>query len=461
MGPTKVNELRRLINKHPNEFPMPCMAITADLIRTDLEKARNNYSLLPGEDDILRNLRRELEALSPEYPYQPSLIVTYKYLHYRSLLYFRERLSISDQTIDHDIRIRSSRFDVYEFFESKGAKLLSLYKKNCSLKDLERLPWSMLFEDTDQFMTLLKKVHYSRVLNVGAESGLGRNIPIIPYPRELGIEDLNRLWPLHLWLTGFSLSEFTQADGFDLYPATFFEHDLYHLSAKYEKKVATENSYETLFHWIRQLYENKNQIKSVNFKAIELALFYTLHEEAYFNEENYSPDGAFFKAIHEHTHEMFFEGLPKQYWDVTHTEAEQACLWLQKLPLKTFTDDEFADHIAGIEGTFTQGDSIKSTENLHESRTTLPYLHDLILEVGRHREVVAKHGLDDRDIVSSLLNFQQKASPEELEKPLDKETWLKYNPKFSRHGDWVISFLKNSRLQGVWRCLAACKALKK
>lgn len=461
LGPAKVNELKRLINQHPNEFPMPCMAITAGMIKTDLERVRNSYSLLPGEDRALLNLKRELEALSPGYPYQPSLIATYKYLHYRSLLYFRERLSIGDQAIDHDIQFKPGRHRLYDFFESIGANLLSLYKKNCSLRDLERLPWPTLFENTDQFMMLLKEQHYSRVLDLGAKSGLCRNTPVIPYPQELSIEDINRVWPLSLWLAGFSLSEFSQADGFDMYPVTFFEHDLYHLNAKHLSKLTTESAYETLFQWTRQLYENRDQIKSVNFKAIELALFYLCHEIVYFNGHTYSPDGSSFGKIHKFAYRISFKGLPKQYWEVTHAEAQQACLWLQKLPLRAFTDDEFSDRIASIEETFVKDPGIKSTRSLHESKITLPYLHDLILEVSRHRQVVAEHGLTHSDVISSLLNFQQKASPAELEKPLDKETWLKYNPAFSKHGDWVIGYLKNLHLNGVWRCRAACNALKK
>lgn len=442
MSKEEANELRQLIIENPDEYPMPCMALTADIIKADLRKTKNECAFTPDEEHSLLNIERELEDLSPQYPYEPSLILSYKYLHYRSLLYFREQLSgtgfnLSKERFPWTYFFYENKF--LGFIESIGINRKSLYKDGCTLSDLEQLPWSSLIKNSKRFLYRLDKNYYSTALQPGRRL-LDRAIPLIPYAQALGIDDLNKLWTLPFCLAGFSLAEFTLADNFDMSPAFFFEHDIFHTEMKYRFKIK-EEEYNMLSCWIKHIYNNRDNIKSVNFRAVELVIFTTFHElSLHFlptHSGNYDLADIFNKYQKEIMDVLFrdLHDLPPEYKNLTRYEAQQAVRWLALLQLKSFTDDEFVEKVRSVESEFKpeKKDEENAEQNLclDNTKRVQPCMRKIIKQVLLYREVIEGCGFNHKAIIESIIN----GSPEP---------------------EWAMNFLRHSHLEGAERCRAAC-----
>jgi hypothetical protein len=78
---------------------------------------------------------------------------------------------------------------------------------------------------------------------------------------------------------GYSLATITNADGYDMLSNSFFDHDLTHVI---EQKL--HNNYQNLqyiFTGVKNIYHNRqllSSISEVSFEAMELAIFFAVHE---------------------------------------------------------------------------------------------------------------------------------------------------------------------------------------
>ncbi|MCW7553077.1 hypothetical protein NX722_10615 [Endozoicomonas gorgoniicola] len=466
----KALRIRDLIKQYPDEFPMPGMAITAAAIKENIQTIKGQEQLLDGELQCILNIERELDELSPNYPYNQSFVITYKYLMYISLLFFRKQLTASDTKLEYDISDIDGRFDLYDFFDDIGLKIISLYKQDCRLTDLESLPWSLLLKDPNLFHQELKKNYYSIIwdhvdlkLDNPEVNVFQLGEPLIPCSDCLDVEDLNRLWPLPLWLVATSFSETTSADGFDMYPAAFFEHDVFHFKEKLRVGTRDIDQHRTLLKWIRQLYNHKADIKSVNFLAIELVLFDAFHESVLFT--NFTLDKGvedFFDNIRKTVMEVGPDDLPEKYKAVTHHEVNEAARWLARLPLKNISDSEFLETINANEQNFEAiGRNLRGLR-FNTVKPEPAYMKEIIEQVSSNKRLLATHGFNDQRIASALRLYRKEAERKDLE--TDSPNWEVWSGKaladFQREAQWIMNYLKNAHLQGAWRCRAACQGVR-
>ena len=461
--------IKYLIGKFPDEFAMPGMLRTAGVILSDIKKIKKQTDFLEGEEECLLKLERDLENLSPEYPYCPSLILTYKYLLFISVLAFREQSKAIDAKLPDSITNRSDRLDWYDLFNDSGINKLAIHRKDCKLTDIENLPWQLFPKGDKYFFRELEKCYFSTILNgiifpimfhpdQYDPNVFKSGVPLIPFTGVLSIEDLNTIWPLPLWLLAVSPSEINNADGFDMGPACFFDHDLFHLNAKLKFCIDDTSKYEILLKWIRQLYSNKDSIKCVNFLAVELVIFYIFHEGVKF-KKNYMPydEANFFHNAFEYISDMNLTDLPEKYKNVSTAEVKNAAIWLTSFQLKNYSDAEFKEEIENNELSFEAYDYTGPKQYYNTVKPKPAYMEDVIEQIKVHKRILAECGFNYRRIVSALLIYRKKASTEDLESGFpNKKVWAEEAPEFQREGDWIINYLKRSDLQGAWRCRSAC-----
>ena len=465
----KALRIRDLIKQYPDEFPMPGMAITAAAIKENIQTIKGQELLLDGELQCILNIERELDKLSPNYPYNQSLVITYKYLMYISLLFFRKQLTTSDTKLEYAISDIDGRFKLYDFFIDIGLGIVSLYKQDCRLTDLESLPWLLLLKDPDRFHQELRKNYYSVIwdhvhlkLDNPDVNVFQLGEPLIPCSDCLDVEDLNRLWPMPLWLVATSFSEITPADGYDMYPAVFFEHDVFHFKEKLRVGTRDINQHRTLLKWIRQLYNHKADIKSVNFLAIELVLFEAFHEGVLFNRSLDKGVEDFFVNIRKKVKKMEPQDLPEKYKAVTSHEVKEAARWLAMLPLKNMSDSEFLETINASEQNFKAKERKRPGFCFNTVKPEPAFMKEIIEQVSSNKRLLATHGFNDQRIASALRLYRREAERKGLETDsLNREVWSgKALADFQQEAQWIMNYLKNSHLQGAWRCRAACQGVR-
>jgi hypothetical protein len=290
---SQAEAIRVQVNNNPTEFPMPCMAITANKIKNSLQQLKQQFSLITQDKQILDQVLIELNNLSPQYPYQQSLILTYKYLLYKAFLDFRfhlESLSINTKNYTELRKIylacdeNDEIMDILNYLSlsSTGRPISSMFFASCTLSKIKNLPWGALLDNSLYFLSELSNIYFSLGMNRDRNSAivaLSSNEVLIPYTNELSITFLNKTWCLPLWLVGCSLdNSLILADGFYTGASAFFEHDLFHLATKLMDLCNKQPFFLYIAEQIQLIYQHKHFIKRIKFKAIELAIFYIFHE---------------------------------------------------------------------------------------------------------------------------------------------------------------------------------------
>jgi hypothetical protein len=270
------------------------------------------------------------------------LIFSYKFLVCKSFIdYKREyQLKTTGNTIAHKL------FDFQNFHS------------DCTLTAIYYLPWHKLITDTPTLISELYKIceclNLSQLkayfsLNINHLNDEPKTISLsnnalIPYTQELTIEDFNKTWNFSLSLMGYSLATITNADGYDMLSNSFFDHDLTHVI---EQKL--HNNYQNLqyiFTWVKNIYHNRqllSSISEVSFEAMELAIFFAVHE---------LPGGCCNYCIRDTllliiNMEPFIVlgDLSAKYRGISVKNVIQAAKFLTNLPEKDFTDAEFTQSI--------------------------------------------------------------------------------------------------------------------
>jgi hypothetical protein len=377
--------LQRKIQNNLNEYPMPCMQITAFQLNICLDNALQLYDLTKTEKQVLTDIIAELNFLSPNYPYKKSLIITYKILTVLSFLEYNFKLlSLYDVSIKNsliqDLKSKRCYYDPIKI--ANRSEIVETFTSSCTLMDIQNLPWSKMLENSTAFEDAMNKIYVNNVFSLKDDcffhphkdilkridtiSTLRTGDILIPYTENLTISQLNRLWALPINLIRCSTESFINnkliPDVSTIYihylmPNVLFEKDL---KLVCQKEKSFINSIQ-IFNFIHDLYENRELIDSkfYNFNAIEIALFICLNENIKPNKDFFlSIDNVFervFKSSFYVSHTVF----PKQYYNLRSIDIKNAAWFLFKL--KTYLNDNPLDiSLYLIEKDITNG--IQNTE---------------------------------------------------------------------------------------------------
>lgn len=364
MSYAEADEMRKLINKYPDHYPMPGMKETANIIQESLVWMKSVENLSDEDHGVLNRLEKDVQKLVDDdvYPYRESLGLSYRALHYKSWLDYQKQYEIHI----HDMAKGKETYTTVEVnclesdFREANIRRISVYMQPCTLKKLEQLPWEEMLNQGSTFSTELSRLYHSDALHRDNKEGdadnsgfnaLTSGIPIIPCLHELDICFFNLTAGLPLWLAGFSMSKSTRADGYDMCPSAFFDHDLFHLALvmKYLKRHPETNR-EELLNSIRSLYCCKGDIHSVSFKAVELAIFFHTHEQGRLELPRW-----IFQNIK-------FSDLPEDYEKTTRGQVYQAYHWL--IDLHERMSGEIASRVKDTDAAFIP---VEPCENADET----------------------------------------------------------------------------------------------
>jgi hypothetical protein len=360
--------MQRKIHNYPSEYPMPCMQITALQLRCCLDKALEIYYLTKQEKQVLREIINELDSLSPCYPYNKSLAITYKILTVLSFLECRFKFLGTDSRL-HDTK-KLKKLDLKKYFASSISlghiKILNgtvnnYFKPSCSLVDIHNLPWQKLQENTHEFEQALQTIYDIRCFldnNTSINNLAGhQDTPInlltplrsknilIPYTGELNISQRNKLWGLPINLADcstevffnnkliphYSMSTSLQDKDF-LMPNNKFERFLLAVCRKNKSFIPPGE----IFEFVARIYQNKDTIdeKFDNFKALEIALYIWLNEKIGNKTDTINainPVRQTLKNIFISTYDISSVIFPNQYKDLQEKDIRNAAWFLLQL----------------------------------------------------------------------------------------------------------------------------------
>jgi hypothetical protein len=340
----EVEKLSNQIKQYPDEFPMPCMAITAKQIHESINKLLKQHNLTAEEQQDFISLQQELIALAPQYPYKQSLIFVYKFLLCKSFI---------------EYRFQTQAVDIYKSINQQCSLLvtdviavrrISNFKKNCSLKKILKLPWGNMLEIDKNFGDELIKIYSGIAVSYqDYDDGKASRYPfslevaLIPCTDELTIANLNKTWGLPtVWLVGCSTAETINADSFNMSSSGFFEHDLFHLSMRIDK-INQQEIYQEVLNWVKNIYQNKSILESISafkFAAVELAIFLIAHEDVEIGKCSSIKQALINLSVYTERGELY--DLPLEYADITYYDIRIAAKCLSYLPTEDYTDKEFS-----------------------------------------------------------------------------------------------------------------------
>ncbi|WP_165905005.1 hypothetical protein [Parashewanella curva] len=290
------------------------------------------------EKVILLRLKTKLVALPEKgFPYQESFRLTYQFLHYKSFLdYQKTKILMNFSDYKFNIWSEQQRLRKDADFHSKlDVDVIHHYAPYCSLALIEQLPWPCLFQDHEKFNRQLEFLYYSRVINIKdlpALKALSSEHLLVPCTNELDIDDLNLIFFRPIWLVGVTTSTWIKADGLDMCPATFFEHDLLHLIVKLLKLLnqlnESECNAEVIETQVRQFYENIKKVKGVKIPAVELVIAFILHEhDRIFDFSCWQEK---LKDIETGKQRVTFKDLPIRFTNINNIDLRNAAKWLSQ-----------------------------------------------------------------------------------------------------------------------------------
>ncbi|MGI9277197.1 MAG: hypothetical protein ACR2PT_20415 [Endozoicomonas sp.] len=463
MSVQEATEIKELISQYPDEYPMPCMAITAGEIKKELTKVRRQRDLSDSDKRVLDRLEQELNDLEPNYPYRQSLCLSYRFLHYKSLLDYQSEMLGLDLLSQYDIHNQEDFKLLYDAFNEAGLKRNSFYQSGTDLAALEAIPWSEMTNNSPTFEHALSALYTSSTLNRKDDrqhSGfhsLRSGIPLIPWPHPLDITYFNLTSALPVWLVGFSLDKRTCADNLQMGSSEFFDHDLFHLAVKLARfyKKQSKDDVKILSNWVHQLYRHADKIKAVSFSGIELSLFYGFHEAGFAFEDIRAIFGS-------HIDECQLElgDLPKKFSLTTQADVRKACQWLQNTPIQEYTEEEFKKKIMESDALCQRNPLKKSVSDddcFSVEGTKDPSFQNIEEEIRNQWLTLKQHGLQPDRVVRVLDHFQKTApslSPEKL--PIVLEETFEIPENYSLEAYWLYNFSLSNPQHGN-RVQQACK----
>jgi hypothetical protein len=378
MSLEEAEHIKLLVNKYPEEYPMPCMAITATAIKKSIVDICKQFNLTSEEQKIFNELEIDLKQLFPLYPYKKSLTIAYKWALFKSFLEYKFQLddyqpplkyrqdtktfeNINTDTIGkHDLLF----FKITTHFsEYLGIHRLSIFKDNCSIDKINNLPWDKLLEDTEDFKKSLLNIYFSGVYyrvspqdSASAFEALCSKDVLIPYTQELSIEFFNNTWPLPLWLVGYAVDvELINADNYNMSTSSFFEHDLFHLAVKLKQLQNKKIIFNKLLTISRLIYKYQYLLSKIDFKHIEVVLFFITHEKGILFADNASDyfcgkaHTSIITAI-DQTFEaadiVSLSGLPCKYKNTNVNDMQKACCFLKQLFIYTNSEYQIMQKLA-------------------------------------------------------------------------------------------------------------------
>ena len=433
--------LQRKIQNNLNEYPMPCMQITAFQLNICLDNALQLYDLTKTEKQVLTDIIAELNFLSPNYPYKKSLIITYKILTVLSFLEYNFKLlslcNVSKKnSLIEDLKSRGY-YHVSIKIGSYG-KIIDNFKSSCTLMDIQNLPWSTMLENSTDFEEAMNKIYSSEVFNlknqyyfnqykdtlkrIDAISTLRTGDIVIPYTENLTISQLNRLWALPINLIRCSTESFINNklipsikvnDTTDyLMPNNLFEIDLMRVC---QKEKSFTNSIQ-IFHYINYLYKNKEIIESKfsNFNAIEIALFICLNEKIDSQKDFFLSIDYALKNVFQSHFNVSYTVFPKQYYNLSSIDIKNAAWFLFKL--KTYLNDYSLnvslylienEIIEGIRNTEVVKLNPKEDSKLINIDTSNPVAErqKIAIIVRENQKKLIENGINPSKIVNILLDL--------------------------------------------------------
>ena len=458
MSYQEAESLSVLVNQNKDYFPMPCMNITAKVLDKSIDDTLKHYSLSESSIEIFQNLQQELRQLYPTYPYKASFILVYKILLCKSVIenkYHKIALDSLLQLSEKDFEdtVKNYYSDVTEdrfTMNVIGIHSTADFQDNCSLDNIINLPWHNIFGETfsfeEQLIQLYKDNFAFNHVTIYADgtpiSPFKTDNILVPYTGCLTINNLNKIWPLPIWLVGCPVEELTNADGYDAYSSCFFEHDLFHLRVKvYAMQLSTE-LYDYLSTWIKRIYTNKMFFDSLNIKflAIELAIFYIMHEEV-----AVGPFGLIQSLIMlSLLPSIELKSLPKIYADISFSEVKKAAHFLHYLSIDITTDDALRQNIlllrANIEELNLKADDDATMQQYFSCYQAEPkFIKNIITFVKENHHQLEAMGLTCSKIEANLRIYTKKYQTTNNNKltTLNVEKFMELSP-FKLEATWVV-----------------------
>ena len=431
---SEAEAINKLINQYPDQYPMPGMVATAEQMIEEIARMKARKDLRPDDINPLDNLEQDVIQLNNEarYPYRQSLILSYRFLHYKALLDYREQVETHAKSHAED-----KDFDLLTFHLRPGVRRISSYARGCSLRQLEQIGWQNMLKDDGSFTQDLSQVYYCKVFERSGYNGfqaLASGIPLIPCPHELDISFFTCTVGLPLWLVGFSLAEKTRADGLDMGCSGFFDHDLYHLALTlYRLKSHEADDPEIILNSIRHLYACESYINTVSFKAVELVIFYYFHEQGAtysltpYNDYWYGhwlPD---------------FNDLPPEYQHVTRGQVRQAHQWLRQLRLSSGdSPSDVLQKVKTNEESFVPLEPQRGDDEVYPGPPPV-WITSLIESIRNSADQITSYGLNYRHMIDLLCKYSNtKSIPEN---PIDCDllfTCADYDQ--SKEAQWLACY---------------------
>ena len=470
-------KLQNKIQNNLDEYPMPCMQITAFQLKVCLDNAFHLYDLTKTEKQVLTDIIAELNHLAPNYPYKKSLIITYKIISVLSYLEYNFKyLSLcgvlKKNSLIQDVKSKRFHYDSIEI--GYYGKIIDNFKSSCTLMDIQNLPWSKMLENSTDFEKAMNKIYNSEVFSlknqdyfnqckatlkrIDAISTLRTGDIVIPYTENLTISQINRLWALPINLIRCSTESFINNKLIPyknignstnyLMPNDLFAKDL-QLVCQKEKTFTNRTQ---IFNFIHDLYKNREIIESQfsNFNAIDIALFLCLNEGI--SDQKYfllSIDNAF-ERIFKNYFCVSYTIFPKQYYNLCSIDIKNAAWFLFKL--KTYLND-FPLNVSLdlIESVIAEGTRDKEVfrgnyKTLINIDTSNPVAErqKIAIIVRENQKKLIENGINPSKIINTLLTLDNQY-PE-----IREVTPSPYSPilgMYNKERKWLECYINCSRCE--------------
>jgi hypothetical protein len=464
MSYQEAESLSVLVNQHKDCFPMPCMNITAKILDKSIDDILKHYSLSKRQIKIFRNLQQELRQLYPFYPYNASFILVYKILLCKSVIENKSHkiaLNSLSQLSEKDFEDTVKNYHSYVMEDKFTMNLIGInstadFQDDCCLDDIINLPWGDIFKPTFAFEEQLIRLYkYNFAFEHSTTYADGKPISpfktdniLVPYTGCLTINNLNKIWPLPVWLVGCSVKELTNADGYDAYSSCFFEHDLFHLRMKvYGMQTSTE-SYDALSTWIKRIYTNKMFFDNINIKffAVELAIFWIMHEKVIISRLRLTESLARLSEISEVLEISELYGLHRKYANISFAEIKKAAKFLSYLSLDITTDDALRQNIlwlmANIEELNLKADTETTQQKYFHCYQAEPkFIKKMITFIKENHRQLESMGLICSQIEANLRIYTKKSQAANNNRltALNITQFMELSP-FKLEAAWVVLY---------------------
>ena len=185
---SEAETIKELVNKYPDHYPMPGMAVTAEQMIDEIARMKTRKNLRFGEVAPLQRLEQDVMQLKADaqYPYLRSLSLSYRFLHYKALLDYREQIETHAKGTAKRRQYEPARYSLMD----AGIIRMSYYKNDCSLLQLEQVCWSNILKNDGSFKQALSEVYNCDGLHRSNNSGflaLVSGIPLIPSPAPMNL----------------------------------------------------------------------------------------------------------------------------------------------------------------------------------------------------------------------------------------------------------------------------------